>query len=142
MRKWGKIAVITVAAVAILGTTYVVAPGFLKRGDIYITDYAVSEDGTDMKITVEVAGSMEYVRKMTEHQQQGGRLYLDCYAAFGGLNGAIGAKQEYHISVAEDTEWIALYRSENCYEPVLERDENGEWQFISEDAQGDGAEMQ
>ena len=115
-------------AVLIAATAfYLIAPGFSKMGNVYIADYAVSEDGTEMTITVAVSTSIGYVRKVTEHQQQGGKLYLDCYGAFGGINGSWGAKHTHTIRIDADTGVIALYRSANCYEPVLIKDENGEW---------------
>lgn len=83
-----------------------------------------------MTITVDAATSVGYVRKVSEYQQYGGKLYLDCYAAFGGINGSWGAKNEHTIQLNEDTEMIAIYRSTNCYDPVLEKNENGKWQYV------------
>ena len=122
--------IITILAIIIaLTLSYLIAPGFSKQGNAFITDYSVSEDGTEMTITVGVATSVGYVRKVSEHQQHGGKLYLDCYSAFGGINGSWGAKSEYTIKLNEDTEIIAIYRSANCYDPVLEKDEDGRWHF-------------
>lgn len=84
-----------------------------------------------MTITVGVSTSIGYIRKVSEHQQHGGKLYLDCYSAFGGINGSWGATSEYTIQIDEDTEMIALYRSADCYDPVLEKDANGEWQRVT-----------
>lgn len=123
--------VIVLAVIVALAALYVFAPGFTKQGSVYIADYSLSEDGTEMTITVGVATSMGYVREVSEHQQHGGKLYLDCYSAFGGLNGFWGAKNEYVIQLDEDTEMIALYRSANAYDPVLEKDTNGEWQRVT-----------
>lgn len=130
MKKYKKITVITLAIVVALAAFYVIAPGFTKQGNAYIADYSVSEDGTEMTITVGVFSSIGYVRKVSEYQQHGGKLYLDCYSAFGGINGSWGAKSEYNIRIDKDTEMIAIYRSSDCYDPVLEKDENGEWQRV------------
>ena len=128
MRK-NKILVIVLAVIVALTAVYVIAPGFSKQGNVYITDYSFSEDGTEMTITFGVSTSIGYVRNVSEHQQHGGKLYLDCYSAFGGINGSWGAKNEYTIRLDEDTETIAIYRSVNCYDTVLEKDENGKWQY-------------
>ena len=130
MKKYKKVAVITLAIVVALAALYVIAPGFTKQGNTYIADYSVSEDGTEMTITVGVSSSIGYVRKVSEHQQHGGKLYLDCYSAFGGINGSWGAKSEYTIQIDKGTEMIAIYRSADCYDPVLEKDENGGWQRV------------
>lgn len=127
-----RIAIIALAVIIALMTMYLVAPGFTKMGNVFIVDFSVSEDGSEMTITVGVSTSIGYVRKVSVHQQHGGKLYLDCYSAFGGINGSWGAKNEYTIQLDEDTEMIALYRSPNCYDPVLEKDANGEWQRVTQ----------
>ena len=129
MKKKKSIVLALVAMVALaIFCAIVIAPGFSKQGNAYITDYSVSEDGTEMTITIGLFTSMGYVREVSVHQQHGGKLYLDCYSAFGGLNGSWGAKDTYTIPLEEDTEIIALYRAANCYETVLEKDANGVWQ--------------
>lgn len=132
MKKPVRIAIIALAVIIALMTMYLVAPGFTKMGNVFIVDFSVSEDGSKMTITVGVSTSIGYVRKVSVHQQHGGKLYLDCYSAFGGINGSWGAKNEYTIQLDEDTEMIALYRSPNCYDPVLAKDANGEWQRITQ----------
>ena len=127
--KKNKILVIVLAVIVALTALYVIAPGFSKQGNVYITDYSISEDGTEITITVGVSTSIGYVRNVSEYQQHGGKLYLDCYSAFGGINGSLGAKNEYTIQLDEDTEMIAIYRSVNCYDTVLEKDENGKWKY-------------
>ena len=125
-----KIAVI-LAIIVVSTLFYLTAPAFSKQGSTYITDFSVSEDGKELTITVGVAASAGYIRKVSEHQQHGGKLYLDCYSAFGGINGSWGAKEEFTFNLNEDTKIVALYRSENCYDTVLEKDENGEWQYAN-----------
>ena len=132
MKKPARIVIIALAVIVVLSAAYLVAPGFAKMGNVYITDFRVSEDGSEMTITVGVSTSIGYVRKVSVHQQHGGKLYLDCYSAFGGINGSWGAKNEYTIQLDEDTEMIALYRSPNCYDPVLEKGANGEWQRVTQ----------
>ena len=132
MKKLSRTILIALAVIVVLSAAYLVAPGFAKMGNVYITDFRVSENGSEMTITVGVSTSIGYVRKVSVHQQHGGKLYLDCYSAFGGINGSWGAKNEYTIRLDEDTEMIALYRSPNCYDPVLEKDANGEWQRVTQ----------
>ena len=127
--KKKKTIIMILAIMIALAVSYLIAPGFSKQGSAFITDFSVSEDGTEMTITVGVATSVGYIRKVSEHQQHGGKLYLDCYSAFGGINGSWGAKNEYTLKLNEDTEMIAIYRSANCYNTVLEKDEDGNWQY-------------
>ena len=58
----------------------------------------------------------------------GGKLYIDCYAAFGGINGRIGAKSSFTLPLDADTEMIGIYRNANCYEEILHKDADGSWQ--------------
>ncbi len=126
--KTKKILLGIAAAAILLFGIYMILPGFTRLTSVYISDYSLSDDGSEMTINVSVASSVGFVRKVVVHQQEGGKLYLDCYAAFGGINGSIGAKSEHTIKLDEDTEIIALYKNNNCYEEVLRKGENGNWQ--------------
>ena len=118
-----------IVIIAIIGT-YLIGSGFVKESEAFISDYTVSADGSEITIDVGVASSIGYVRKVSVHQQQGGKLYLDCYSAFGGINGSWGAKSTYTIPLDENTTTIALYRNNNCYDVVLEKDSEGVWQIV------------
>ena len=125
-----KVIIISVLVIIAIIGTYLIGTGFLKESEAYISDYTVSADGSEITIDVGVASSIGYVRKVSVHQQDGGKLYLDCYSTFGGLNGSWGAKSTYTISLDENTTTIALYRNTNCYEVVLEKDSDGVWQRV------------
>jgi len=125
-----KVIIISVLVIIAIIGTYYIGSGFVKESAAYIENYTVSADGSEMTIDVGVAASMGYIRKVSVHQQDGGKLYLDCYSAFGGLNGSWGAKSTYTIPLDENTTTIALYRNTNCYEVVLEKDSDGVWQRV------------
>lgn len=129
MKHHRIIGIVLVVVIAIVGL-YLLLPGFLKIGDVHLTDYALSEDGSEISLHLGVSGSAGYIRKTAVHQQHEGKLYLDCYRAFGGINGSIGAKNQFTIPLDADTETIALYRAQNAYEVVLERDEAGNWEIV------------
>ena len=129
MKKFKNICITVFIIVVGILAFYFVGSGFQKQGSTYISDFSVSEDGTEITIKVQVSNSVGYIRKVQEHQQNGERLYLDCYSAFGGINGSMGAKEEFTIKVAEETKVIALYRNSNCYEEVLKKNELNEWQW-------------
>ena len=125
-----KTVIIIVGIVLVLGALYVLGSGFTKAGSAFIQDYAVSDDGTSMTITVGISGSVGYIRKVSVRQQEGGKLHLDCISAFGGINGSSGAKSEFVIPLDENTNTIGLYRNGNTYEVVLEKDASGEWNRV------------
>lgn len=127
MKKKIAIAVIAVLAVFLF---YFIGTGFLKNGSTYIDEYAVSEDGSEITLDISVASSAGYIRAATVSQQEGGKLYIDCYSAFGGFNGSIGAKNRFTLPLEEDTTMIGIYRNTNCYEAVLQKDADGIWQRL------------
>lgn len=118
------------SAVLVLGALYIFGSGFVKEGSAFIQDYSVSDDGASMTITVGVGSSAGHIRNVSVNQQQGGELYLDCISAFGGINGSIGAKNEFVIPLDKDTTVICLYRNHNAYEVVLEKGASGEWNKV------------
>lgn len=119
------------AVIAVLLLAYILGSGFMKCSSVYVSDFSVSDDGQEMTIRVFSASSAGYIRKVTVHQQYGGKLYLDCISAFGGINGSIGARSEFSVPLAEDTGRIALYRAPDCYEEILKKDSSGLWQRVS-----------
>lgn len=127
--KGRKIIVIMLAVIAALATLYVIAPGFLRQGNAVIGSYRVSDDGKQMTIHVGVATSIGYVRKVSQHQRDG-VVYLDCYGAFGGINSSWGAKNEYTLQLDKSAEKIAIFRGDNRYDIVLQKDEDGQWQRV------------
>lgn len=125
-----KVIIIIAAVAVVIAGVFIIGSGFKKESSAYISSFSVSEDGTEMTINVAVGNSVGFIRDVKVHQQEGGKLYLDCYAAFGGFNGSIGAKSEYTISLAPETEIIALYRNDNAYQEVLKKDADGTWQMV------------
>lgn len=109
---------------------YFIGSGFGKITSAFIYEYSISEDNKEITLNISVASSAGYVRKVAIHQQQGGTMYLDCYAGFGGVNGNIGAKTTYTLPLDEERTVIALYRNTNDYEDVLEKNSDGVWQRI------------
>ena len=114
-----------IVIILVLIILYFVVPGFMKNQSVVIDGYTVSADGKEITLNVSVASSMGYIRNVKIHQQQGGKLYLDFYSAFGGPNGFIGAKKEYTVPLDEDTSIIAVYRNPNAYEEVLVKASDG-----------------
>ena len=124
-----KFTIIAAAVIVLLGA-YFIGTGFRKCPTAYISDYAVSADGTEMTLKLFSSGSVGYIRKISVHQLVGGKLYLDCWYAFGGLNGFLGAKDEFTVPLATDTEMLAFFRNPDCYEEVLRKDSAGDWQRV------------
>ena len=116
-----------IGIILILVLVYFFVPGLMKNSSAVVADYSVSEDGREITIKFSVLSSIGYIRDVAVHQQHGGKLYLDCYSAFGGLNGRIGTKDTLTFQIDEDTSIIAIYRNTNAYEEVLVKAEDGSW---------------
>ena len=127
-----KKAVLIIGIIAAVFLIYFIGSGFMKNSSVYIENYTVSADGTEITIHTGVASSMGYIRNVSIHQQQGGKLYLDCYSAFGGMNGSIGAKDTFTFRLNKETSIIAIYRNTDCYEEVLKKSADGSWQWVKQ----------
>ena len=129
-RNLKKKTLLPIAALAAVLCVYVLGSGFMRNGSVFISDFSVSPDGTEMTVTVGVAASAGFVRKAAIRQQEDGKLYLDFYYAFGGVNGSLGAKQQFTVPLEEDTALVAIHRNSDCYEEVLTKDADGVWRRV------------
>ena len=128
-----KRAFIVLLIILVLLLTYFIGTGFMKNTSAYINDFSVSEDGSEITMNVGVSSSMGYIREVSIYQQEGGKLYIDCYSAFGGLNGSIGAKSVFTLPLDKDTTIISIYRNTNCYEEILKKDDNDVWHRVTQE---------
>lgn len=122
-----KIVAVAVA-IAILAAAYLIGTGFRKSTDVFLAEYSVTEDGAAIRLEIQSASSMGYVRGF---QDNGGGVkphYLTFYRTFGGINSTLGMKNAFILPVEpEDTE-IYFNRPDGGYELVLQKDaETGEW---------------
>lgn len=128
---WGdhvkKKTVLLIGLITVVFFICFIGSGFMKNAFVTVEKYTVNADGTEITIHTSVASSMGYVRKVSIHEQQGGKMYLDFYSAFGGMNGRIGAKNVYILPLKVETESIGIYRNSDCYEQVLVKDADGIW---------------
>ena len=129
MKNKKLIAISIVAAIGILTVSFLVGTGFCKRTDVILTEYSVSEDGTEITLKTSFASSMGYIRG---YKNNGGGVkshYLTFYSTFGGLNSTFGAKNEFVLEVDEDDREIYFNRADGGYELVLQKNiETGVWE--------------
>ena len=111
-----------IAVILVLVSVYLVGTGFQKRTDVFLEEYSVSEDGTEMTFTTGIPSSMGYIRGFKDN---GGGLkphYLTFYSTFGGLNNSFGAKQDFKLELDPDDTEIYFARPDQGYELVLVKD--------------------
>ena len=117
------------AAVLVLAIAFFVGSGVTKRTDVVLTDYSLSEDGTEITLRTSVSSSTGYIRGFRD---DGGGVkphYLTFYSTFGGPNSRFGSQNEFVLEVAgEDTE-IYFNRAGGGYELILQKNvETGLWE--------------
>lgn len=129
MKNKKLILISVIAIIVILTASFFVGTGFIERTDVILTDYSVSEDGTQITLNASVSSSMGYIRGF---KNNGGGVkphYLTFYSTFGGLNSKLGAKNEFVLEVNEDDSEIYFNRAGGGYELVLQKNtETGEWE--------------
>ena len=126
-KRWMKYLAGICIVLAVVAAVYLVGTGLLKRTDVVIGEYTLSEDGETMTVNAGPAGSMGYIREVSV-KRDGDRLCMVFYSAFGGLNSSLGAKNQFTFSVSGEVTEIVVYRGEGKYEVVLQKEaETGAW---------------
>lgn len=112
----------------ILVLLYVIGTGFVKRNDVVLLDYSLSENKKEITLNVGVMSSMGYVRAFKD---MGGGVkphYLNFYSTFGGINSNFGVKDKFILKLEEFDNEIYFNRKDGGYQLVLQKDDKtGMW---------------
>lgn len=118
------------AIVAIFVSFYVIGSGFVIRNDVVLNDFTLSEDGTELTLSVSVLSPMGFIR---DYQDIGGDVkphMLRFYSTFGGLHSHFGAKHTFVLPVSDADTEIYFCRPKKGYQLVLEKNmDSGKWQI-------------
>lgn len=124
-----KKAILIIAIIVVLLTSFWVGTGFMKRTDVALGAYSVSEDGSEITLNVGVMSSMGYIR---DFKDNGGGVkphYLTFYSTFGGLNSSFGAVNSFVLEIGKDDTEIYFNSPKGGYELVLVKNvDTGEWE--------------
>lgn len=119
---------IAVILIIVLIIGYLFGTGLLKRGDVALTDFQVSEDGTKLTFSTTITTAMGYTRGFKDNGGGVKSHYLDFYSTFGGLNSRFGAKNHFELELGKDSSEIYFRRGDGGYELMLEKNqETGIW---------------
>ena len=105
---------------------YMIVTGTMKREDVFMLDYSVTEHTGVITMQVGVMSSVGYVRSMENVSDDPTAAQIEFYSAFGGINGSWGARNVYTIQPGEQCKEI-YFRTYDGWRLVLEKDSNGEW---------------
>ena len=118
----------TMFIVVALFLSFMIGTGFMKRTDVALGEYYVSEDGRILTFHAGVTSSMGYARGFKDHGGGVKPHYLTFYSTFGGLNSSLGAKKEFTLILDENDTEIYFGRADGGYELVLQKEvKTGEW---------------
>lgn len=120
MEKKKVISIIIVLGVLIL--SFLVGTGFIKRTDVALGEYSVSEDGKMLTFNAGVTSSMGYTRGFKDNGGGVKPHYLTFYSTFGGLNCSLGAQSKFVLDLDENDTEIYFGRADGGYELVLQKD--------------------
>lgn len=119
--------VITLIFIFLLLLIWLIGSGFIKRSDVVLIDYFLSEDGEEITLELAVETSAGHVRDFLNDTSESQIMELQFYSAFGGLNGSIGAKSQFTIPLNPDCHQIYFY-TDDGFDLVLEKDmKTGDW---------------
>lgn len=122
-----KVLAIVLLLLVLAAMALFVGSGFIKRTDVHLVDFLVSEDGSSLRIQAGPSGSMGYIRGISVQQKDSG-LYCSFYCAFGGLNSKLGAKSSFDIPLDDSCTEVFFHRGGNQYTLVLQKDPlSGVW---------------
>lgn len=107
-----KKSIIILVFVILVAVAWIIGSGFIKRKDVYLVDYSLSEDGSEITLQVGVAGSMGYVRDFLNDTNETEIMEMQFYSAFGGFNSSIGAKNEFVILLNSECREIYFYHND------------------------------
>ena len=120
--------IIAISIIALL-VICILPTGGKQGGVILRKPPSVSEDGSKMTLYVGLVDSMGAIRTY-KAKQDGDSLYITFYSTFG-LNGSVGAKNEFEIDIDPLCKYIYFYNGNEGYKLVLEKNsDTNEWQQI------------
>ena len=121
-----KVLIIILVAVVLIGGIYFIGSGFTVRNDAVLYNFSVSKDECNITLNVGVSSSAGYIRAFKDKSDEEGKIKLNFYSAFGGINGSIGSRNSFDIPLSENSNEIYFCRGEK-YELILYKNESGQW---------------
>lgn len=119
---------IIIITLVILFGAYLIGTGFVKRSDVSLFDYKVSEDGTELTMEVHAMSSAGYIRGFKEFNHRNPNI-LVFYSTFGGFNSTLGSKDTFTLKLSPDMTELYFYKANNnSVDLVLRKEEKtGQW---------------
>lgn len=121
---------IIIVVLLLLGCAYYFGVGFLPATNVVVTDFQVSEQQDSMTIQTSIATSAGYSRTVKNVSDDPEKMMLKFYSAFGGVNGSIGAKNEFDLPISPECEEIYVLLYDDYRLSLAKNPTTGEWERI------------
>ena len=101
--------------------------GSIKRGDVVLVDYHISDENV-LTFSTTITTAMGYTRGYRDSSNEPDAHYLDFYSTFGGFNSKFGAKNTFTLQLDDDDTEIYFRSGDGGYTLMLVKDRaSGEW---------------
>lgn len=130
-RRFWKKAAGWAAGVACVIILWSLLTGLTVRSDVYVEDFAILPQREDaMMMKVFVSSSMGFIRSGRDVSQSDDKVVMRFYAAFGGLNSAMGAQNVFVVPLKPAC--TAIYFERNGKEDLMlvKNVETGAWERV------------
>ena len=100
-----------------------------KISGIIITDYTVTDDGSQMNLKVNIMSSMGFIRTI-KTKNEGNKKFITFYSTYG-FNSSLGAKSEFQIKLDPNCDEIYFYSGRDEYKLKLQKDKiTNKWNMV------------
>lgn len=124
-----KLSIIIVVLLLLYGGYYF-GLGFLPRTDVVVVDFEVSEQEDQMTIYTSIASSAGYTRSVKNVSDNPEKMELKFYSAFGGINGSIGARDEFYLPLSPECKEIYVLLYDDYRLLIAKNPITGEWEMV------------
>ncbi len=120
---------ISLTVITALVVIYLVISSFIQRTDVFLGEYTVADNGTQIDMEVGVASSMGYIGRYSIKQDRN-CLYLTFYSANRGRNTPSGGNM-ITINLLPECDAIYFNRSGGKFQMMLQKNrETNEWERV------------
>lgn len=117
---------IAVLLIVVLALGAIIGSGLMKKTDMVLYDYSVSEDGSTLTFQAVTTSAIGRARDFKEEVKDGAH-YLTYYRTFG-FFGFHATEVDFELALSEEDTAIYFNRPGGEFELVLEKDPaTGEW---------------
>ncbi len=121
---------IIIVVLLLLGCAYYFGVGLIPATDVGISGFQVSEKQDQITVYTFVLSSVSYTRAVKDVSDDPEKMELKFYSAFGGINGSIGAKDEFDLPLSPECKEIYVLLYDDYKLLIAKNPTTGEWEMV------------